>query len=226
MLNLLKRDLKLHWCAMVLPYVIVMLVMGAIVISNPDSALAVAVTMGALVIPFLPMAIHLRENSQGTLADLVALPGSRKALVSLRYIEALLFSAVMVSLAHLDTWSAQSAAAHRFVPFDVLDRTGFALTTMPLLICFAYPMPFTLRWNGKGLAVAFAILYVLILGIIGLMRLFPLKEHVGYSRAFARFVMYLMDHPGQATSGFLALFLVLFSVSYLLSLKAFSSREF
>lgn len=226
MLNLLKRDLKLHWDVMVLPFVTLLLIMGAIGFFNYDAGVAGAIPMGALIIPFLPMAIHLKENSQGTLADLMALPGSRRVLVSLRYIEVLLFSVVMFSLAHLETWLAQSVAAHRFVHFDVLDRTGFALSVMPLLIFFAYPMPFTLRWNGKGLFVSFAIFYVLVIGIRLLTQLFPLKGHDRYIKTFARFVMYLKDHPAQATYGFLALFLVLFSFSYILSLKAFSRRDF
>lgn len=226
MLKLLKRDLKLHWDVIVLPYVILLLVFGAIGYFNYHVGIAAAMPMGVIIIPFLPLSIHLKEIKQGTLPDLMTLPYSRTALVNLRYIEVLLFSLAMFSLAHLETWLAQSAAVHRFVHFDVLDRTGFALSVMPLLICFAYPMPFMLRWDGKGLFVAFATILWGFGPLIGyVLARFPFGNDK-YTQALTQFVQYIKNHPGQATSGFIILFLILFSISYLLSLKAFSNRDF
>jgi ABC-type transport system involved in multi-copper enzyme maturation permease subunit len=220
--NLLKRDLRLHWDILVLPYVILALIMGAIAISNEAAAAAGGAAMGALFVPFMPLAIHLRENSQGTLVDLVALPSSRRNLVSLRYLEVLLFACVMIVLVHLGAWVAQSAAAHRFVHFGLMDQGGLSVIGMLLLICFAYPLPFTLRWNGKGLALAFGILWFLLAGSSGPGLLLPANKKALIDKAMFVSIAHLINHPGQVALGILALF----AVSYLLSLKAFSSRDF
>jgi len=222
LLNLLKRDLKLHWDILVLPYVILTLLMGALAISNEAAAVAGGATMGALFVPFMPLAIHIRENSQGTLGDLVALPTSRKTLVSLRYLEVLLFAGVMIVLVHLGTWIAQSAAAHRLVHFGVMDQAGLFATGMLLLICFAYPLPFTLRWNGIGLAVAFGILWFLMAGIGGPGLLLSAEKKALIDKAIFVFITHLINHPGQVTLALLALF----AISFPISLRAFSSRDF
>jgi hypothetical protein len=222
MLNLLKRDLKLHWDVMILPFVVLVLAMAAVGISNEGAAVVGVLLIGSLFVPFLPMAIHLRENSQGTLGDLVSLPCSRRAIVSLRYIEILLFAGVMIVLVHIGTWVAQSAAAHRLVPFGFMDRSGIFLIGMLLVLCFAYPMPFTLRWDGKGLATAFVLLMVVSVGLSGLVAMMSMTKQEAFGKAYFQIVMHLVDHPAQVALGILALF----SSSYLLSLKAFTSRDF
>jgi len=222
LLNLLKRDLRLHWDVLVLPYVILALAMGALGISSEAGAVAGVLLIGSLFVPFLPMAIHLRENSQGTLADLVALPASRDSLVTLRYLEVALFAGVMIALAHLGTWLTQSVSSHHLAHFEIMDQGGLLGTALLLLVCFAYPLPFTLRWNGKGLAAAFGIAWALLSGISGLALLLSPVQQEAWDRACYQSVMHLINHPGKLALGGLALF----GLSYVLSLKAFSGRDF
>ena len=215
LLKLLKRDLRLHWDALVVPLVILVLVMGAIGLANEGAAMVGLVLCSFLFIPVLPMAIHFREASQGTLGDLLTLPVSRMALVSLRYLEVLLFAVGLLALAHLGTWLALSMAAHKVAHFEFMDRSGAFGIGILLLFLFAYPMPFFLRWGMKGIGLAY--LPVIVLLTVHEM-FFP---HFG--DAFVpRSIMHLIAHPGQMTLGILGLF----SLSYLFSLKAFAPRDF
>ena len=216
--DLLKRDLKLHWDLLVLPYLILALLMGALSLAAEGAAVAGAITMGSLFVPFLPMAIHLREQSQGTLGDLLALPVRREALVSLRYLEFGLFTGLVIVLAHGGTWLAQSAAARRAVRLQIIDGPGAMILGLLLLFCFAYPVPFCLRWDGKGLVGAYVLLSVV---LVGPGWIFP-KAMEAFAPTFLRFIQHLVAHPGQVALGFLALLLF----SYLISLKAFGTRDF
>ncbi len=221
LLRLLKRDMRLHWDALVVPLLILILVMGVIGIVNQGAAIAGLLLIGFLFIPILPMAIHVREASQGTMGDLVSLPVSRKDVVRLRYLEVLLFTAAALILAHLGTWAVLSAAAHAAVQFQFIDRSGLFVMGMLLLCFFAYPMPFALRWEGKGIAFAFATFFLLDLGLMGLSLRFPTTmEH--YGQTFSKVEMHLMVHPGQ----WALVVLCLFATSYGLSLKAFLGKDF
>lgn len=221
LLKLLKRDLRLHWDALVVPMLILIVVMGVIGLVNQGAATAGLILMGFLFIPILPMAIHVREASQGTMGDLVSLPVSRTDIVSLRYVEVLLFAAVALGLAHLGTWIALSVAAHKVVHFQVMDRSGVFLLGMLLLFFFAYPMPFALRWDGKGISAAFVIFFLLNFGFIVLTLRYPVGM-AGCEKVFTRYVMHLLEHSGQMTLVILGLFFL----SYVLSLKAFAGRDF
>jgi ABC-type transport system involved in multi-copper enzyme maturation permease subunit len=230
LLKLLKRDLRLHWDALVIPLLILIVIMGAIGLANEGVALVGLLLIGFLFIPFLPMAIHMRETTQGSLGDLMSLPVSRAALVSLRYLEVLLFAAVALTLAHLGTWVALSAAAHKAVHFQVMDRSGVIAFSLLLLICFAYPMPFTFRWGGKGISVAFGILIGGFMAY-GLVSQFYPKLMALLGNSLFRCLIYLLGTPGQPNDaghpGQIALlFLGLFAASYGLSLKAFAGKDF
>ncbi len=219
LLKLLKRDLRLHWDALALPYVILALAMGSVGLSNGGAAMVGTISIGVLFIPFLPMALHLREQHQGTLGDVIALPASRASLVTLRYVEALLFALAMLIIGHLGSWFALSATAHTFVPMAFMDRSGALVIGLLMLICFAYPMPFTLRWDGKGLAAAFILLMT---GFVGLGMLLPTSRAAAMAGAMNRFFLHLMTHPGQMALGFLTAFIL----SYRLALIAIEARDF
>jgi len=230
LLKLLKRDLRLHWDALMVPLLILVLVMGAISMANEGAALVGLLLIGFLFIPILPMAIQVREASQGALGDLVSLPVSRTAIVTLRYLEVLLFAAVALTLAHLGTWAALSAAAHKAVHFEVMDRSGVLAIGMLLVFCFAYPMPFVFRWEGKGILIAFGILFGGSIGFGFVSQLFP-KIMEPYGNYFFRFFVHMLGDPRQANdTGHLGqmvlLILCLFAASYGASLKAFAKREF
>jgi ABC-type transport system involved in multi-copper enzyme maturation permease subunit len=219
LLDLLKRDLRLHWDVMTLPYLVLALLMGAIGIANESAAMVGMVFIGSLFVPFLPMAIHLRETSQGTMGDLVSLPVSRTALVGLRYVEVLLFTVAMIALVYLGSSLVLSVAAHKFVTLQSMGREGAFPIAMLVILCFAYPMPFTFRWDGKGLVAAIVLLSTVPVAI-GL--LVPQKVLEPLSQATFKVFLRLLAHPGEMLLVFLGLMLV----SYLISLKAFLGRDF
>jgi hypothetical protein len=228
MFNLFKRDLKLYRYNIILPVILFLAVMCAIAVlsKDPSAVFITTLVVSTVIIPFIPITIHWREISGDTLRDLIALPCSRSALISLRYIEVLLFSVVMLSVAYLGAWVTQSIVTHNLAPFVYAGRIWYILPPITLLALFAYPMPFMFRWDGKGFAAAFATIIWGFGPLIGYAsEKFPFgNDELG--RAFSRFVLYLKDHPGQATSGFVVLFLILFSISFLISLKSFSGRDF
>lgn len=219
LLDLLRRDLRLHWDVMTLPYLVLALLMGAIGIANESAAMLGLVFIGSLFVPFLPMAIHLRETSQGTLGDVLSLPVSRTALVSLRYLEVLLFTAAMIALVYLGSSLVLSLTTHKFTTLQSMGREGAAPIALLVLFCFAYPMPFTFRWDGKGLVAAIVLLFT-VPTVVGL--LVPQKVMEPIALATFQVILHLLTHPGELLMVFLGLMLV----SYLVSLRAFLGRDF
>lgn len=210
LLNLLKRDLKLHWDALVLPTLVLGLGLGALMLAEEGVKLTGLILETSFLIPMLPLALHLRESMQGTLGDLLVLPVSRADVVRLRYAEVLLFSAGMLALAHAGAWIALSAAAHQPIPISFMGRDQFLGVGILLLFWFAYPMPFFLRWGLKGLG--FAYFPVVVLGTY--IKISGLDGH--------RVIEGLMVHPIPMALGMSGLFVL----SYRLSLKAFLGRDF
>ena len=225
MLNLLKRDLKLYKGYILMIFIIVSITLIGITTGTGDASFALTLNLGAGLIPLLVISIHEMEINQDTLQDLMTLPVSRSELIRFRYIEVLLLSVVMIFFVHLGAWLAKCCITNDFARFEVMGRIGFAMTAGALIVFFAFLMPFILRWDRKGLFITFAVIYLLVNRIIVWGQSF-IKEQNEYSEAFSRFIIYMKDHPNQATFGFIVLFLALFYLSYLLSLKAFSKRDF
>lgn len=215
--RLLRRDLRLHWDVLVLPFLILGLAMGVLATVDKVRGMLGLTFIGALFVPFLPMTIHLREAAQGTLGDLLALPVSRRDIVGLRYLEFLAFGGVALVLAHGGAWLALSVMKRGMAPFPVMDAGGGLVLGVLLLFCFAWPMPFALRWGGKGIALAYALLG---LGYAGPLLLLP-REVEAAAPAVFRSLNHLLQHPGQMALGILGLLLV----SYLASLKAFDGVD-
>lgn len=208
--ELLKRDLKLHWDSLVVPSLVLGMGLGALMLAEEGVKLTGLILETSFLIPMLPLAIHLRESMQGTLGDLLVLPISRNSVVSLRYIEVLLFASGMLVLAHAGAWLALSAAARHPIPMSVMDREQFLGVGILLIFWFAYPMPFFLRWGLKGLGFAY----------------FPVIAYGTYLTIrdvdVHRFIEGLVDRPVPMALGLSGLF----ALSYLLSLKAFAGRDF
>lgn len=215
--SLLRRDLRLHWDVLVLPFLVLGLAMGILATVDTVRGMLGLTFIGALFVPFLPMTIHLREAAQGTLGDLLALPVSRRDLVTLRYLEFLAFGGVALILAHTGTWLALSVMKRGVAPFPVMDAGAGLVLGMLGLLCFAWPMPFALRWGGKGIALAYGILG---LGHAGPMLLLPRAVESAVHQVF-RFFDHLLQHPGQLALAILGLLLL----SYLASLKAFDGVD-
>lgn len=213
LLRLMKRDLKLHWDALLVPILLLALEMVAVGLAADPEGLEGLILETSFLVPVLPLAIHLREDSQGTLGDLLVLPVSRNDVVRLRYLQVLLFSTGMLALAHLGMWVALSLAANSPIPPGVMSGHQLLGTGLFLLFWFAYPMPFFLRWGLKGIAFAYVPAYVLFTILV-------LKVPDPIARMH-QFVEQLLAYPGPMALVIPALFLLSFG----LSLKAFAGRD-
>ena len=156
LLDLLIRDLSLHrrvlWAATVLPLVLAV-TLGITPSANGEGVAILMVAFGLALIALLPLSLQAREGMLGTLGDLLALPIARRDLVRLRYLEGLLFS-LAYAVVHLVSWTA----FHRATPTAVWAVFRSPAPTWILLIFLAWPLPFYLRWRGKGVGLAFGLL--------------------------------------------------------------------
>jgi len=211
-LELLKRDLRLHYGALLLPFLFA-LAMAGLHPFNPELPIFGPV-LGFVFAAFLPLVLHLREQHAGSLGDLLALPVSRAHLVRLRYLEGFLLPALLLILANLVL-----AAITRSLPGmpdgDMLRGLGWAL-----FWCFAFFLPFALRWDGKGLVGAFGLLFCLG-GGISLTQFLPPRLHLPIWKAFMNTVMFFGNHPSLHN----LLLLALFALCYQLSIRALAARD-
>lgn len=157
--NLLLRDLAMHRWVAVSAFLAPLLITGVTLAlwpnqPDPEAPVAVPMGIGLLLLTILPLTLHIREGRLGTLGDLLALPIRRSDLVALRFLEALLACAVFLAV-HLAAWSIARPGTLRG-PLDFLGSPGPLWILLTLL---AYPLPFTLRWGGKGLAIALGALF-------------------------------------------------------------------
>ncbi len=176
--ELLLRDLTLHRrvlaAAAVYPFLLAAY-LGFGPGANVEGVLVLFLIFGLVLLALLPLSLQAREGMLGTLGDLLALPASRREIVRLRFLEGLIALGLcflllaQASLLLKGTWPAAL--------FEVLRSPA------PLWILFlflAYPMPFYLRWKGRGVALAYAIL---IGGAFGFMRLEWQAYRSGHSLA-------------------------------------------
>jgi len=217
LLKLLKRDLYLHWDVLVVPLGVLALLMGGLSFVNAGVAVFSTLLLTALFIPFLPLALHRREGTQGTLGDLAALPVSRRSLVELRFLEVFLLVATALVLGHLGTWIVECTQAHRLVPMQIMGAHNATPILVLLLGCFAYPLPFLLRWEGKGFVAAYALIFLAGLVVERL----PERPKCAIVMGLFRLMENVIQHPGRMA----LLALALFALSYLASLWAISRRE-
>lgn len=154
--SLLLRDLTLHRrvliAAALLPFLLLALVATARGPEAKDMTVLLWI-LGLLLLAVLPHSLHLQEDRLGTLAGLLTLPVRRREVVRLRFLEGALVS-LAFTVVYLTAWIVLRHPLRQ----EVL---AFATTSTPLwllLVFLAYPMPFVLRWGGKGLLGALGLL--------------------------------------------------------------------
>ncbi len=210
LLELLRRDLRLHWGSLVVPILILGMGLGAVVMADEGTRLTGLILETSFLIPMLPVIIHQRESAKGTLGDLLVLPVSRAAVVRLRYAEVLFFTGGLLLLAHAAVWVELSVAARHPIPMSVMSRDQFLGVGVLLIFWFAYPMPLFLGWGMKGLVVGYGSLITLVVTLA----MTETDLHRFIDASMARPVAMALVLAG------------LFTLSYLLSLKFFSRRDF
>lgn len=153
--NLLLRDLSVHrrvlGAAAILPLFLAFTLGLTPSAHNQDVAMIV-ILVGLVLMALLPIALQAREGMLGTLGDLLALPVPRRDLVRLRFLEAFL-ATLAYALLHLVSW----CLFHRTWPTLVWEVFRTPALFWFTLCFLAYPLPFYLRWRGKGLVLAFGL---------------------------------------------------------------------
>lgn len=212
LLELLKRDLRLHYDALLLPFLFA-LVMAGLHPFNPKLPIFGPV-LGFVLAAFLPLILHLREDHAGTLGELAGLPVSRRQLIQARFLEGILLPALLLIVSNLliagitRTWPGLPQG-------ELMLVLGWAL-----FWCFAFFLPFTLRWDGKGLLSAFGLLMALGTGI-ALTQFLPEWMHLAFWKGLVNTVQFFGNH----LSLHILLLLSLFALSFELSTRAFAARD-
>lgn len=168
--ELLLRDVSLHRRVLVGASVFPLIFASFLVFAPGRNAEGVAIPFllfGLLLVALLPLTLQVREGMLGTLGDFLALPFPRRDLVRLRFLEGSLAMGV-----YLAFMAASWVAFHRSAPNHVWEVARSSAPLWVLLIFLAYPMPFYLRWKGKGAAAAYGLLCGALFGI-GQLRLRP-----------------------------------------------------
>ncbi|MFZ1613918.1 MAG: ABC-2 transporter permease [Holophaga sp.] len=212
LLELLKRDCRLHYGALLLPFIFT-LAMAGLYPFNPELPIFGPV-LGFVFAAFLPLALHLREQTTGSLGDLTALPVARRQIVQLRFVEAILLPTALLLVSNL-----VMAAITRTLPglpaIWMLRGLGWAL-----FFCFAFFLPFALRWDGKGIVAAFALLSTVFTALT-LVQFLPTRIHEAIWRPLSRMVLFFFEHPNLHT----LLLVGLLALCYQVAIKAFASRD-
>ncbi|MDP2874895.1 MAG: ABC-2 transporter permease [Holophaga sp.] len=212
LLELLNRDLRLHYDALLLPFLFA-LVMAGLYPFNPELPIFGPV-LGFVFAAFLPLIIHLREHHAGSLAELVGLPVARHQIVQARMVEGFLLPTLLLILSNLvialitRTWPSMP-------PADLMRFLGWAL-----FWCFGFFLPFVLRWDGMGLAAAFGILFTLGTAL-SLTQFLPPQIHFGIWNVIQKIVVHFGTHTHQHT----LLLLTLFALSFHLATRALAARD-
>lgn len=212
LLELLKRDLRLHYDALLLPFLFA-LIMAGLYPFNPELPIF-GPALGFVFAAFLPLILHLREDHADTLGQLAGLPVSRRQLVQARFLEGLLLPALLLIVSNLII-AGITRTAPALPKLEMILFLGWAL-----FWCFAFFLPFTLRWDGKGLISAFGLLMALGTGI-ALTQFLPPRMHLGFWRAFMNTAQFLGNH----LSLHILLLLGLFTLSFELSTRALAARD-
>ena len=212
LLELLKRDLRLHYDALLLPFLFA-IVMAGLYPFNPELPIFGPV-LGFVFAAFLPLILHLREDHAGTLGELAALPVSRSQLVQARFLEGILLPALLLIVSNL-VIAGITRAWPGLPKGELVLFLGWAL-----FWCFAFFLPFTLRWDGKGLISAFGLLMALGTGI-SLTQFLPPQTHFAFWKVVGGMVLFLGNHPPLHT----LLLLSLFALSFELSTRALAARD-
>ncbi|MBK8727433.1 MAG: ABC-2 transporter permease [Holophagaceae bacterium] len=223
LLELLKRDLRLHRLFLLTPLFIA-LVAGIGGAERQSDVAGFFIGIAIIASCFLPLSFHLRELSEGTLPALLALPLPRERVVALRYLEAALLPVVAVLLLALSGQVSATLRGNTQTPLILVGLVHHPLAlAWSFFLWFAYPLPAVLRWGGKGLTVAYGVPG---LGVFTLLFLAPrLHSESWASRAvlgLLKGILWLDSHPGPTFAG-LAVATVL---AFLLARRAFAAREF
>lgn len=154
--ELLLRDLILHrrvfLAAAVYPLLLAAF-LGLAPGAKVESLAVLFLGFGLILVALLPLSLQVREGMLATLGDLLALPVRRRDIIRLRYLEG--------ALACLGLWMLSALSwvlFHRAFPKDLLPVLRSPALLWILLIFLAYPLPFYVRWKGKGLVLAYGAL--------------------------------------------------------------------
>ena len=216
LLNLLLRDLTLHRRVLVSSLFIPVLLLVALAMTpeNRNDGFGPHLIFGLFLFALLPLSLHIREGSLGTMADLLVLPLHRRELVRLRFLEGTL-ACLGYFVLFLIWWVLKLHPDRK----AILELFRVPLLPWVLVVGLAYPLPFALKWGGKGLAVAYLALMAGFLGFALLMVFGPQMPALGWLfrglKALEGF--HLGGGPGVAQALAFAVPLLLLAAGYRIS---------
>ena len=180
--SLLLRDLALHRRVLITAAILPFLLLFLVVTVQGQEAKGMATALwilGLLVLAVLPHSLHLREDRLGTLTGLLTLPVRRREVVRLRFLEGFLASLAFTTV-YLTAWIVLRHPPRQ----EVLELVSTSAPLWLLLVFMAYPMPFVLRWGGKGLLGALGLLMAGFFLYVFLVIFGPRVLHVTWVAAF------------------------------------------
>jgi hypothetical protein len=223
LLELLKRDLRLHRLFLLTPLLIA-LVAGIGGAERQSEVAGFFLGIAIIASCFLPLSFHLRELAEGTLPALLALPLPRERVVALRYLEALLLPVAAVLLLALSGLLSTALRGGTGNPLILV-----ALVHHPLALAwcffvwFAYPLPAVLHWGGKGLAVALGGPGLSLFALFSLAPRFQGETWAGrLVLGLAKGILWLDAHPAPTLAG-LGVATVF---AFLMARRALATRDF
>jgi hypothetical protein len=223
LLSLLKRDLKLHRM-LLMPSAVTILFCGYLGAMRSKDVVFFAFGLALLAAILLPLTFHLREEQEGTLAELTSLPIARYGVMRLRFLEALLFPFAVLAILEL---VGLLIGTPRTGTETSLASTVRNTLHAPLGLawfffwCFAYPLPATLRWGLKGLVFS-VFVPIALLFTTGLLAFLP---------STAKTVARIWEVTGHAPWHWIEthqplVVTLLIALFFMLSVRAFASRDF
>jgi hypothetical protein len=223
LLSLLKRDLKLHRM-LLMPSAVTILFCGYLGTMRSKDVVFFAFGLALLATILLPLTFHLREEQEGTLAELTSLPIARHGVVRLRFLEALLFPlAVLAILGLVGLLIGTPRTGTETSLASIVRNTLHAPLGLAWFFfwCFAYPLPATFRWGLKGL-VPSVVAPIALLFTVGVLAFHP---------STAKTVARLWAATGRAPWHWIEIHqplvvTLLIALFFMLSIKAFKSRNF
>jgi hypothetical protein len=154
--RLLLRDLTLHRRVLAISALVPLLLLAGLTLTPKEAQEGFPVMfllLGLVLLSCLPVSLHFREGTLGTLGDLLALPVARRDLVHLRYLEGVIVCAAFLGV-YLLVWIPLWHPAAR----DFRSFFGSPFLLWMFVIFLAYPLPFALRWGGRGMGAALGLL--------------------------------------------------------------------
>lgn len=201
MLNVARKDFLL----MANRWIVLGLVVFAFIVAAGQYPVVSAAMLFTLYFPFNIAVYDDKYNGQKLISSL---PVKRKEIIHTRYIEGIVFTLMGYVLGLVETNFIEFIRWHKWIPFSMVEL--FASIALGLLL-FAIFYPFNFAFGMASSLVAFAVYMVII------MFERPFVYYIGKTGVVEESWFYVIVFIGV---------LILYGLSYILSLKIYQKKDF